>query len=494
MSYRLTYDDLDGSDENSPSIRAAGNPNPAVLDALLKHYFRHLETVPAGRVDPTLEVWGPNANSMGAEYGTYETPLTAAIRANIPENLQALLVTGADPTGLALRDLSDYAVRFIRGRDPETDMSSFARCPLRADILAVAKSKGINDQIQPLTQAELDERGKGFPRFWTEPNVPGQRLRLSKALTALEVAAGLGNEYLFSMVRNAGADETAWIRSSVASQPHLDMDLELTSEPSFVSTSSPIHEAIAAGQPAMLHALLYKYEYSPNYRPLAAPTIALPPLSFALARCDPSNPDIWACIKVLLEHENLDKHLRSPIFEVHPLHFAVARHEVDLLSRLPMELSSAGTTALGQNLLHIASLPMTSECIDQENPDYTQSIHCARTLDSFWLSHQFPSPMHLDPNSGGFFREKQIMKPTPLTDIEREAQFNTLWRLVREDIEVSAQDVDGNTPLHYLAATLNVDPRSLQLLRDLEGGEETYCSCKNNAGLTPRNLWESGRK
>ncbi|CAI7672718.1 unnamed protein product [Penicillium discolor] len=337
MAYRLTRKNLEGTFEDSATIVAARNPNPVVLEALLKHYFTHLESVPAGCVDRSLEAWSPNANTMGPIYGTYEYPLTAAIRANVPEDVRALLAVGADPTGTTLDDLSDYA------------------------------------QTQPLTQAELDERSKGFPRFWTEPNVPGQRLRLSKALTALEVAAGFGNEDLFR------ADESAWLSTSEATRAEFD-----DAKPSFISTSSPVHEAIQAGQPAMLHKLLHVYRYSPNYLPLATPTAALPPLSFALLRCDPHNPNIWACI-VHLQHPDLDQQLRSPIFDIHPLHLAVAYHDPDLLSRLPMSLSTAGTTALGHGLPHIASLPLTSDYIDQKNPDFVQSIHCARTLDSHWL-------------------------------------------------------------------------------------------------------------
>ncbi|KAJ6099657.1 hypothetical protein N7467_001192 [Penicillium canescens] len=145
------------------------------------------------------------------------------------------------------------------------------------DATAISADSNRTGQTQPLTQAELDERSKGFPRFWTEPNVPGQRLRLSKALTALEVAAGLGNDNFFGLVRDAGADESAWLNTSEASRADFD-----DTKPSFISTSSPVHEAIEAGQPAMLHKLLHVYRYSPNYRPLATPTAALPPLSFAL--------------------------------------------------------------------------------------------------------------------------------------------------------------------------------------------------------------------
>ncbi|OQD94902.1 hypothetical protein PENSOL_c023G11304 [Penicillium solitum] len=329
--------------------------------------------------------------------------------------------------------------------------------------IAVAEGKGIIQQTQPLTQAELDERSKGFPRFWTEPNVPGQRLRLSKALTALEVAAGLGNEDLFSLVRDVGADESAWLSTSEASRAEFD-----DTKPSFISTSTPVHEAIQAGQPAMLHKLLHVYRYSPNYLPLATPTAALPPLSFALLRCDPHNPNIWA----------------------------FSYHDPDLLSRLPMSLSTAGTTALGHSLLHIASLPLTSDYIDQKNPDFVRSIHCTRTLDSHWLSHAFPSPMHLSPSNGTRLTRPipgQHIRPTiPLTSLKQEAQLNTLQLLVQVvGVDVRAQDVDGNTALYYLAATVNVDPRALELLRDMEGGEEAYNNSRNRVGLTPRSLWES---
>lgn len=61
-------------------------------------------------------------------------------------------------------------------------------------------------------------------------------------------------------------------------------------------------------------------------------------------------------------------------------------------------------------------------------------------------------------------------------------------------VNVRAQDADGNTALHYLAATMNVDPRALQLLRDMEGGEEAYNNSRNRVGLTPHSLWESNRE
>jgi ankyrin repeat protein len=78
-----------------------------------------------------------------------------------------------------------------------------------------------------------------------------------------------------------------------------------------------------------------------------------------------------------------------------------------------------------------------------------------------------------------------------LTPTEQEAQLDTLRALVDAGIDVRAQDVDGNTALHYLAVTLNVDPRAMQLLRDMDAGEEVYHHALNREGLSPRALWES---
>lgn len=81
-------------------------------------------------------------------------------------------------------------------------------------VLADAQRKGIHHQYTQLTQSELEERRSGFTRFQTEPNVPGQRLRMTPALTALEVAAQCGRKDMVVLLRAAGADESAWLASS----------------------------------------------------------------------------------------------------------------------------------------------------------------------------------------------------------------------------------------------------------------------------------------
>jgi hypothetical protein len=137
MSYKLIRENVTWVAEESAAIRAASNPNPAILRALLNYHERKLRE---------LAGCSPNANVNGGNMGTYESPLTAAIRVNSSENVRMLLARGADPTGIHIWDLSDSSARLIRGRNAQVDFSSFGPCPSRLQILDVAKSKGITEQ------------------------------------------------------------------------------------------------------------------------------------------------------------------------------------------------------------------------------------------------------------------------------------------------------------------------------------------------------------
>ncbi|KAL4897821.1 hypothetical protein BDV59DRAFT_198088 [Aspergillus ambiguus] len=267
----------------------------------------------------------------------------------------------------------------------------------------------------------MDERRLGFPRFWTEPNVPGSRLRMQRALTALEVAAKAGNPEIVRYLAECGSGRN-------------ETDVPIST----LSTSSPVHEAIAAGQVPMLRHLLSTCGYSPNYCPRAAPTVALPPLSYAIVRCDINNPGVQRCIVDLLTHPQLDANLRTPIFSIHPLRFATAHHNPELLSWLAGSirggLNAAGVTALGHTLLHVASLPLTGWQVDAGNSSVAESVRCIHTLDSCWASYHLPSP--------------------PMTEIQQQAQTATIKVLLeRGGCDVRTQEADGNTALHYLAGT-----------------------------------------
>lgn len=113
------------------------------------------------------------------------------------------------------------------------------------------------------------------------------------------------------------------------------------------------------------HLILSTYGYSPNYFPYAAPTVALPPLSHAIARCNLNDPKVQGCVTNLLSHPRLDANLRTPISNIHPLHFVTALHDpalpLWLTTFIPGGYEVAGTTGLGHTLLHIAALPFTAQ-------------------------------------------------------------------------------------------------------------------------------------
>jgi ankyrin repeat protein len=365
--------------------------------------------------------------------------------------------------------------------------------------METARTSGISHPVCPLTEGELEERRLGFPRFWTEPDVPDRWARELRAVTALEIAAGTGNTESVDILREAGADESAWLTGNDEARRDDQQLFDLRSQNdgpiSALPTSSPVHEAIAAGQVVMMWHLLSTCGYSPNYRPRAAPTVALPPLSFAIARCDIiHNPGIQRCLATLLSHPQLDANICTPIFNVHPLHFAIAHHDPELLTWLagfiPGGLGAAGTTALGQTLLHVASLPLTGWHVNDRAPSIAKSIHCIRTLDSHWIPYPLSSSAYESLQSAG-----EQSARVPIVESKQHAQYATIQLLLEwGGCDVRVRDVDGNTALHYLAGTWNIHPEIIRLVRATDGGEDTWQKTRNLWGLTPSDLWtESSR-
>jgi hypothetical protein len=67
-----------------------------------------------------------------------------------------------------------------------------------------------------------------------------------------------------------------------------------------------------------------------------------------------------------------------------------------LAAHIPGGYKAAGTAALEHTLLRIASLPLTATQTVARNTDVARSIHCTRTLDSKWIPHRPPSPLHME--------------------------------------------------------------------------------------------------
>ena len=490
MAYRLD-NDFDYCEDDPASIRAARNPNPLVLISVLKEATRLTNALGPNQ---TFELSGFNQNYSantyvsGAIHCIYNSPLVAAIEAHLPQNVVLLLAAGADPNGIQLNDLDEYSVRFIRGRNPTYDKHSYCQCPLRAKVMVRVG----NDipQTAPLTTNEVAARRKVFSRFWSEHQLPTQKFRSTPARTALETAASVGDVQLFDQVRDAGPDESWWL---IDPTPHKLPD---TLTHSVLCTSSPCHEAIIAGKNNMLQHLL-ALGYSPNILPLAAPTWCLSPHMTAIAFCGPPNVEAY---DILAQNAKTNLNLRTPIFSIHVLHFATARLDVPLLQHLlnnpNTPLEAAGTTALGHTLLHISTLPLTDAHINIFSQKIFQSIHDVRTLDTKdWGPINFTL---YNPARRSIFTCHKRSFPLARTaeddeDSHRQEEM-VLWLLRTGKQDVGAQDVYGNTPLHYLASAMCVNDELLAEVRACEGGETVWKGSRNELGYTPEELLEDGKE
>ncbi|KDR82335.1 hypothetical protein GALMADRAFT_237585 [Galerina marginata CBS 339.88] len=492
-AYQLTEEDLYLSDDDPPCIRAARNPNPAVLSAILAEGARlatqlPADTLPAKRLS-ILRPFSANTYIRGSIHGIYTSPLIEAVKAALPENVEILIRQGVDANGILLSDLDEYSVRFIRGRDPKYNTYNYVMCPPRSKVMTTELV--IQPQISPLTTSEIAARRKTFSRFWTEPELPTSSFRSGPARTALEVAASTGNIPVFDQVRAANSDESWWTSREIPSQ----MADVLTH--SALSVSSPIHEAIVSGQQEMLQHLL-SLGYSPNVLPLASPTCCFPPHTTAITFCNPPN---LAAYDLLAGNPRTDLATRTPVFSIHVLHIAAARLDIPLIqyiSKAPtIPLSIAGTTAVGHTLLHIASLPLTDNNINLFSHKIFKSIHDVRTLDTTWCRINL---RRRKPENRGILHSRTDTTPLPAkftpedeADHKRQQEM-VLWLLESGTQDLAARDVYGNTPLHYLASAIRVNEELIGILRAKEGGENTWIESKNEKGYSPADLLKDGKE
>jgi hypothetical protein len=219
----------------------------------------------------------------------------------------------------------------------------------------------------------------------------------------------------------------------------------------------------------------------------------------AIAFCDPPNLEAY---NILAQTVKTDLTLRTPIFAIHVLHVATARLDVPLLQHLihnpDTALEAAGTTALGHTLLHISTLPLTDAHINIFSPKIFHSIHDVRTLDT---KHWHPMNLSLrNPARRSIFVswDSKRLLPFPRTaedeDDSRRQEEMVLWLLRTGTQDVGAQDVFGNTPLHYLASAMWVNDELLGKVRAWEGGETVWKSSRNELGYTPKELLEDSKE
>lgn len=439
--------------DDGPVISAAGNADSAALIAILNR----AQALPVS--DRSIYVLDQVHDAILD--GHWDTPLLRAIAENRPGNVQALLRHGADPNGFPRVVMAEHA-RGYRHPTEQTlaevdEQYGFlaVNWPLKEEnVVSVAK------QILPLGE-EVEKESTGVSLFWTDPMLPWPCIP-GDPFSSLVMAAEVATEEIFDMLYEAGASARFWQMDSQEAIELFTSAQESELDISALCVSTPLHVAVRTGNVPMLKALLMR-GFDPNTRALIAGSWALTPMHLAITT---GNLDAYA---ILASHPKADVNLRTPVYGVHILHFAVAHLMPEQLAMIDVPMSNASITALGQTLLHIASLPIDESCVQVLAPKVQQSLHFVREI---------------------AFTESDLLPQDPL--IQQAAMCKYLINSLGT-AEIRKLDAHGNTALHYLAGTRCPAPELMEWIRSREGGETVWTTTKNAWGWTPADLWTDAR-
>jgi hypothetical protein len=308
--------------------------------------------------------------------------------------------------------------------------------------------------------------------FWCEEAfTPTSFYHHGESMPSLVEAARSGDIDMFDMLLEAGADASFWMSPQFyVPDPPTESSL---------SVSSPLHAALQVRDNEMLKHLL-DIDFDPNVMPLANPTRCFTPLMATIIYSEKFNKDAF---DLLCSYPETNSEVRTPIYGVHLLHFAVAALNVDMLKHVASKLPhfSAGTTALGHTLLHIACMPSDALEVQRHSEIIYKSIHETRDL------HARNDPYaHCPPDRGR----------DPVSDESRFAQQTAVIKFLWDKgvTGVEHRDVHGNTPLHYLVGCRSVNRELLTWLLEKPGVETIWRECLNYYKATPEEMFYSGER
>ncbi|KAG4420511.1 hypothetical protein IFR04_006331 [Cadophora malorum] len=444
-----------------PSMKAARDPDVRILKAVLElskdetlderlssavysnqAYFGANDSPPPGGSNHRRSVahqgsadFGPHSVRYCLEGVGITSPLMEAIRARLPENVEMLLEAGADPNGVPLWASEMYAALFLRFRP---HLPSYGR----RDVATRATLLNLMDlpQLSMLTREEVEDRYyEGVAPFWCEEGfVRADYHHHGESMPSLVEAARSGSIKIFDRLIEAGADRSFWMR------PQIEVPNPPTS--SSLSVSSPIHAALQTRNYQMLERIL-EWGFDPNTMPLANPTRCFTPtMATIIYRTEFDK----GAFDFLCQQPDINLEIRTPVYQVHILHFAVATLDLDLLKHVSAQtpLRNAGETALGHTLLHIACMPANASQVQRHSETICMSINESRDLRA---------------QNDTFSRQPYSVRPDFLPDVEtseeeREKQTAMVKHLWSQGIRMlEVQDVHGNTALHYLAGCKEIN-------------------------------------
>ena len=496
---------------SSPAaIRAAANEDPNVLRTILAYGNRRytkeqIQTSNMPLYHDQENEYGPNATDPPDIPG-YVTPLLQAITSPRPENVATLLSAGADLNGIPWSALLQNAGGFLRfgphyAENP-TYMMEDKSVYNREYLLSYISTP----QLTALTWEETRQRFDcpKPSRFWSEVDFrPLEPVPNADSIPALVAAAEKSDiATLKSLLDAPGTDTSFW--TTYPQAPYISKPETASS----LAISTPLHAAIR-GRNLQALSLLLSAGFNPNALPLAAPTRCISPPMATIVHCEPWNEEAY---NILAGHPLIDLNIRTPVYDVSILHFAVARLDLHLLKRIAVDvpLSNAGRTALGHTLLHIACLPLDESWVQTHSEPIFKSCHETRNLSELEVFEE---------GTGEYVKAREVLRTRAWTvvptlnpderyprrftarpkkgDIEdaHKRQMEVVMYLLEtcQELGFEAMDIHGNSPLHYLACHRNINEKLLDLLWDLDGVRQTCWTAKNRYGFTAAELFDSGR-
>ncbi|CZR59343.1 uncharacterized protein PAC_09235 [Phialocephala subalpina] len=466
----------------SPLMLAASDPDSRILKAILaKGNLYYLAETPAERNRrlrfhiptsfpvATPQFWPNSFTANGEGEVGITTPLMEAIRAQRPENVRILIDAKANPNGPPHHLMEKYSAFFFRFRpiipptsDQYGDVTSREGLLNRMDL----------PQLSSLTWEEVEDRFyDGMAPFWCEQDfVPADFYPHGEAMPAIVEAARCGSTEVVDQLIRAGADTSFW------KTPQFFVPAVPTE--SSLSVSSPLHAALQARDLGMLKHLL-GLGFEPNTMPLSNPTRCFTPLMGTVIQHEDFDDEAF---DILARCPNINFEIRSPIYRVHLLHFAVATLNLKMLEHIIAytSLRNAGVTALGHTLLHIACMPANALEVQRHSETVYKSIHETRDL------HAQNDPYASQPLECAHYPYKR-------TNFENQtAVVKFLWG--RGAADVSERDVHGNTALHYLSGYREANVGLLDWWRLQPGVNTVFRECNNMYEASPEDLLHDSRR
>jgi ankyrin repeat protein len=485
-----------------PVLCAARNPDPKDLTACLDRYEQWPED--NSPRFPEREWFSPSAFFYDACNMPMKTPLIEAIKAQLPENVRILLDRGADPNGVPLYIMQEFATKFFRFEDDAESLNWYPFSPNSRNRLPLTTPKHPSrPQTVELIGEELKGRMEKFSCFWRGHDcMPTDFYEGTEGMTPIEEACKHDSAIVLDMMLKTKADTSCWKGAQKLIPDPYDNDFhyedsEFWQRAREVVPDPPTHSSLSISNPILctikfrhMHHLtrLLDEGFNPNAMPLAIRQQCYPPLMACFILCNPPNWDAFSkLLESRTEKTETNRNILTPLYRIHTLHIIAALQSLPILQRVlghGFDLASAGRTAVGHTLLHIACLPL----------DITQINVFEEII--YKSSHEFRSLFMQAKHQGHIIFEHDFPRPqtTDFFDAQTELVLFLLSQSKDPYADLIARDTHGNTAFHYLAMYRIVNLKLLEKMMAFapEKSAKTFNRMPNFGGWSAAEMMRRG--